>query len=813
MNWESVLPIQAIENNFLVNGNGDITAVYDLLLPDLYTLSDIEADSITEGFISILKLLPEGAALQKLDYFYTSEYSSDYDPEKGVITHENLKFYDTRPLLKHFSKLAVTFPTGNKKHTDKSNPLLDALGYIFNPPLKDVEKNIEKFTNVLLSFEAALNSIPHIKGYRCDNENLGSTLYEYFSMMYDTPYKGSYKDQILPEYSFENNNLRIGDNFVKIISLSNESPSINPHKFSKSLSGSMFGNGIKNETAGLKTSLVHPVGLGLPIKHILSVTIVLKELKDVKLELDIESRKINVLAMLGNKAASNKIEEIKSYTDTISNNNYQAAELSLSVITCDRDKATADKYAELIRAAFINIEGAGCIIENAEAANLFFAACPGNASSYYRKFHTVTDAAAYYLSKETLAASDLTGHIFIDRYNMPVVVDMWETKTNRNKLVIGPSGSGKSYTLNGILNQTLAQGNHIIIIDIGHSYKRNCELNAGRYFDSSQKKNLSFNIFLCPKDTDGNYLFDLDADGEKSEGKINFIITVLALVWKGNEEMSNESKAVLKNMVGDFYRYINKKKLFPDFHLFYKYISIYQDEHKDIQGRFIDFESILLILKKYTEGEASYLLNATSNIDILNDKFIVFDLEAITNDKELFGIVSLIIIELVIQKTDQLKGVRKTLLIDEGLDFLEDEKMGDFIAYLYRTFRKKEGEVILAAQNINFIKEAAPKIRDSLIINTDTKILLDHSNTKASYKDLQSVLSLTDHAIQVLDSVGFGEMFLQTGNTVRVYKNQYSDFAYCVYTSKQTETEAIHRHYLQCGNMQSAIKNYLNEKK
>ena len=41
--------------------------------------------------------------------------------------------------------------------------------------------------------------------------------------------------------------------------------------------------------------------------------------------------------------------------------------------------------------------------------------------------------------------------------------------TNRNKLVIGPSGSGKSFFMNHLVRQYWEQNTHIILIDIGNS--------------------------------------------------------------------------------------------------------------------------------------------------------------------------------------------------------------------------------------------------------------------------------------------------------------------------------------------------------
>lgn len=142
-----------------------------------------------------------------------------------------------------------------------------------------------------------------------------------------------------------------------------------------------------------------------------------------------------------------------------------------------------------------------------------------------------------------------------------------------------------------------------------------------------------------------------------------------------------------------------------------------------------EIEELLLLLEPYTEGELSFLLNATENVDIIHDRLIAFDMED-ASKKEYFPLVAIITLQMIVDKIKKRQGFAKELIIDEALDFLQDEKFGDFIAYLYRTFRKKEGSITLAAQNILFLKTCQPASRtpssstvrprsSSIIRNTD----------------------------------------------------------------------------------------------
>ena len=101
------------------------------------------------------------------------------------------------------------------------------------------------------------------------------------------------------------------------------------------------------------------------------------------------------------------------------------------------------------------------------------------------------------------------------------------------------------------------------------------------------------------------------------------------------------------------------------------------------------------MLTPYTEGHLSFLLNATETVDIVNDRLIAFDMEN-ASKKDYFPLVAIITLQMVIDKIKKRQGVSKELIIDEALDFLQDEKFGSFIVYLYRTFRKKKGSITLA---------------------------------------------------------------------------------------------------------------------
>ena len=225
-----------------------------------------------------------------------------------------------------------------------------------------------------------------------------------------------------------------------------------------------------------------------------------------------------------------------------------------------------------------------------------------------------------------------------------------------------------------------------------------------------------------------------------------------------------------------------------------------------------DIRELEILLKVYTEGDLSYLLNAETNIDITNDTLIAYDMEDVKG-KDHFPIVAILTLQIVIDKIKRRPGIAKTLIIDEALDFLNDEKFGEFIAYLFRTFRKKEGEIIIAAQNVNFIKNASQLVRDSITINCDTKIILEHGKKYwDNLKDL-SLLSISDDEIDKIKSLqrsdSWRDFFLKVGNDSFIFRNSVSQMCSVAFDSRQSTMVEISKLFIEKRSMPAAISQYI----
>jgi type IV secretory pathway VirB4 component len=246
------------------------------------------------------------------------------------------------------------------------------------------------------------------------------------------------------------------------------------------------------------------------------------------------------------------------------------------------------------------------------------------------------------------------------------------------------------------------------------------------------------------------------------------------------------------------------------------YLPEFFDSLETYQRSIFNIEEIKELLEPYTEGELSYLLNADKDINIVDDTLIAYDMEDVKG-KDHFPIVAILTLTVIIDKIKKRRGIPKTLIIDEALDFLVDEKFGDLIGMLFRQFRKKEGEITIAAQNVQFIMNAAPLVRESILANADTKIILEHGEKyKKQVTDL-SVLNFTqEEQEQILGlqrSNEWREFGIKLGNEFFIFRNGVSQECAVAFDSRQSTVVEIENLYKEKGSIPAAIYAFIENQK
>ena len=457
---------------------------------------------------------------------------------------------------------------------------------------------------------------------------------------------------------------------------------------------------------------------------------------------------------------------------------------------------------------------------------LFWAAIPGNEADFpaEESFYTFLDQALCLFNGETNYRSSLSpfGIKMSDRLSgIPIHLDISDLPmkrgviTNRNKFILGPSGSGKSYLTNHLVRQYWEQGAHILLVDTGNSYQGLCSLihaktkgRDGVYFTYTEEAPIAFNPFYVE---DGVY------DVEKRES----LKTLLLTLWKReSEEPTRSEEVALSNAVN---LYLSKlrtdRSIVPSFDTFYEFVETdYRRllEQKRVREKDFDLENFLNVLEPfYRGGDYDFLLNSNENIDLLHKRFIVFEIDAVKDNAELFPVVTIIIMEAFINKLRRLKGVRKMLICEEAWKALSSPSMSEYLKYLYKTVRKYFGEAIVVTQEVDDII-SSPIVKEAIITNSDCKILLDQKKYMNKFDGIQSMLGLTDKEKSQILSINLanhpGRKYKEVwiglnGVQSAVYATEVSSAEYLTYTTEESEkTEVFALAEELGGDLELAIK-------
>lgn len=389
--------------------------------------------------------------------------------------------------------------------------------------------------------------------------------------------------------------------------------------------------------------------------------------------------------------------------------------------------------------------------------------------------------------------------------------------TNRNKFVLGPSGSGKSFFMNHLVRQYWEQGTHVVLVDTGNSYQGLCEMvrrktkgQDGIYYTYTEESPISFNPFY----TD-DYVFDVE--------KKDSIKTLLLTLWKSDDDrVSKTESGELGSAVSAYIERIRADRtIVPCFNTFYEYMR--DDYRRELEQREIkvslqDFniDNMLTTLRQYYRGgRFDFLLNSAENIDLLNKSFIVFEIDSIKENKELFPVVTIIIMEAFINKMRRLKGVRKQLIVEEAWKALSSANMAEYLKYMYKTVRKYFGEAIVVTQEVDDII-ASPIVKESIINNSDCKILLDQRKYMNKFDSIQALLGLTEKEKGQILSINmannpsrkYKEVWFGLGGVQSaVYATEVSMEEYMTYTTEESEKMEVFKKAEELdGNYELAIK-------
>ena len=820
----------------LYTKTGEYSAVLKMENPVQKYSANIEAYyEFTHLFAALAQTLGEGYAMHKQDVFVRKAFKEESATNHEFLSESYFRYFNGRPFTDSVCYLTIT--QENKK---------SRLMSFDNKKWRDFLVKIRKVHDQLR--DAGVKS--RFLGKTETNEYVD----RFFSM--------NFRDKVVSMTNFkvDDETIGMGDRRCKVYSLvdvdcANLPSVIRPYA------------NIEVNNTSMPVDLVSIVDSVPGADCVVFNQMVF--VPNQKRELALLDKKKNRHASMPNPSNLMAVEDIKRVQEVIARESKQLVYTHYNLVVAVSGDTDIQKCTNHLENSFSRM-GIHISKRAYNQLELFVNSFPGNCygmNADYDRFLTLGDAATCLMYKERIVHNEDTPLkiYYTDRQGVPVAIDITgkegkeKLTDNSNFFCLGPSGSGKSFHMNSVVRQLWEQNTDIVMVDTGNSYEGLCEYVGGKYIAYTEDKPITMNPFNISK-------------RELNIEKIDFLKNLILLIWKGSEVQIPELEfRVVEQLVTEYYDfYFNGVQPYPSsqketlrknlstmekrrgteltqihdkveklihgleerrmalavktlsFDSFYEFACERLDQiciENNITT--IDCDNFAYMLQNfYRGGKYDKILNENVDNTLFDETFIVFEVDAIKENKQLFPIVTLIIMDVFLQKM-RLKKNRKCLVIEEAWKAIASPLMAEYIKYLYKTARKFWASVGVVTQEIQDII-GSPIVKEAIINNSDVVMLLDQSKFRERFDEIKAILGLTDIDCKKIFTVNrlenkegrsfFREVFIRRGSTSGVYGVEEPHECYMTYTTERAEKEALklYKRELKVSH-QEAIERYCRD--
>lgn len=824
----------------LYTKTGEYSAVLKIENPVQKYSADIDSYyDFTHLFSALVQTLGEGYALHKQDIFVRKQFANEPEHNQEFLSSSYFRYFNGRPYTDSLCYLTITQEAKKSRlFSYDSKKWRDFLVKIYK--VRDLLRD----SGVQVKFLNKAEASEYVD--------------RYFAM--------NFKDRMvsMTNVKADDETVSMGDKRCKVYSLVDVDCAALPSL-------------IRPYTNIEVNNTEMPVDLVSVVDNIPNAeTVVYNQiifLPSQKRELALLDKKKNRHASIPNPSNQMAVEDIKQVQDVIARESKLLVYTHFNMVVGVPADTELQKCTNHLENAF----GRMGIHISKRAYNqleLFVSSFPGNCYSLneeYDRFLTLSDAAVCLMYKERVQHSEETPLkvYYTDRQGVPVAIDI-TGKEGKNKLTdnsnffcLGPSGSGKSFHMNSVVRQLHEQGTDVVMVDTGNSYEGLCEYFGGKYISYTEERPITMNPFRINRE-------------EMNVEKTGFLKNLVLLIWKGTQgTVTKTEDRLIEHVITEYYdAYFNgfesftpqqredlRKSLVIDdrnssekrhesereraariegiideiegrrkelkveelsFNSFYEYsVQRIPDicEENRITG--IDLSTYRYMMKDfYLGGNHEKTLNENMDSSLFDETFVVFEIDSIKDDPLLFPLVTLIIMDVFLQKM-RIKKNRKVLVIEEAWKAIASPLMAEYIKFMYKTARKFWASVGVVTQEIQDII-GSEIVKEAIINNSDVVMLLDQSKFKERFDTIKTILGLTDVDCKKIFTINrlenkegrsfFREVFIRRGTTSGVYGVEEPRECYMTYTTERAEKEALklYKRELQCSH-QEAIEAYCRD--
>ncbi len=812
-------PVYSYEDNKVIFKDGRVAVGFKVEAAEMERWDPDGFSSAWVGFQSALKNLPVGCVVQKTDVYYDRPYvhppapgqyftqrMGDYFGNRLVLYYDGYIFLSFAPLP---TKKNGALDTNAKLKTPRPTSGLNALinkaeDALPKSVFASVSASLAEAERYASEFMEALRSLPDVRLTRLDENQIRLLYFQFMNLEFDSQ-PLHYEREILNDTG----TIAVGEQKVSCISMVGQGSEVHP---------------CVTNSYGVVSPMVYPLTNFLLVPHIFTQSIQIQDTKTALADLDLDKRLNAGLSRFGTQDNEIRMAEIDLFSAEVRAEGKQLCLLHVSVLVWETADKLRKQNIELASAALRSLYSSEAAVESWLTLPIFFGTLPGNGYQVPdRWLPTTTDRAACYFHWTQSYRSTRTGEYICDRFRNLKRVNLFDMgQDNQNSLTIGPSGSGKSYTMGNFIIQRFENKARQIIIDVGGSYRNVCQALTGNdfintYFEYDPQNPIEFNPFFLPRNPTNNHWVYPDE-------KVTFHLSLLGTLWKGSGSLDKAETVVLARYLRDYYAFLNDQdsvghhdEQFPGMDSFFQfvrqahYLLVGKEElltpaqlsdldfvvereqyRKDIV--YVQMDNFFLVVGEYAQGgRYEKVLNAKRDVDLSEYPLICFDMARVKGDPTLYPVVAMLITELSLDLFRRFPDDVKYILMDEAWSMLSGT-LQDFIENMYRTIRKTKGSIGIITQGITEIMNSP--IGLALIDNSATKIILRHSS-ESTRERLQNPLGFTPQDMALIGSIrsgnDFREFFIKQGQISTIFALEASPQLNAILSSRPDERNYLNK--------------------
>ena len=733
INIRDNFPVMNGGDGIILSKRGDICMGWEVLLPPAFRCNEEKYDSLIASLGGAIALLPDYTIIHKQDVFMRKRYSSER--VSGFLEKAYEEHFDGREYLDHRCFLWLSF--SSKKNVRGGSSGLLGLAAAGLPSASQIGRMV----TAAEQFGAMLSGNSLLSLRRLTEEDIFGG--ERPGILQDYLNFTDGGADVLSDIQLSPDKIRVGDKeivchlFADLDQLPGEVASCKRNR------------DLSTENSAVMLSYLNDIGQSLDCEHVVNWFCVKEPLKDIHGSLDSKRRQMQ--SMSARNAENRKYaEEINEYLETAATEQMSTVRCHLNVFSVD-ENATTTAISKL---------GVTPVRDIANAPAQFWTSIPGNESGLaFSEYMTMELQSSLCLNLYDGFDTGIADGVLkmSDRIRLvPQRFDIQEKALdhglieNYNVFLLGPSGSGKSFFMNKYLRSCYVAGQHCFLIDVGDSYRALCHIireesggKDGTYYTFEKGKPISFNPFRNVKRFS-------QADSEA----MNFLFTLMVTLWKnGKVEISSSAEKYVRESISAFLRqwqempgqagHDGSDPVFNDYFEFVR--DVFGDllAKEEAGKEYFDLKDYLISLEQfYKGGPYDYLLNSAESVNILADRFVVFEIDHIKGDPVIYPITTLVIMDAFMEKMTSNSDF-KVMCIEEAWKAIMGTQMATYMLELWKTARKHRTSAMVVTQELKDIT-SSPIIKDSIVENSGVKILLDQTKYVNRFEELASQLSLSE---------------------------------------------------------------------